>query len=1293
MNFGDINNKTIPLLFIATSHVEGSGSFCQFSFTSNMTPVDQSHSRLAALSVCIFVFYHVSLARSQSCSDVFAVSYQYNDFNGSIEASADTEYCSEPPKKQCCECSQAVYICDGLDAALSDFKQTRPNGSAIQFSVTLRSSSNGKLVLDLNSSYSFNIDYMQIQAIGGDVTINCSNGAGIIFKTGRQISLTGMKWYGCGTPVNTLAIDTDEYIGAVVFLSCNNVTISDVTFEKSRGSGLLIGLKQLFGQDDTSFVYRITSSHFHSNTMLPEYGGGVLMHVDIVQYQPMFLFENCTFFDNTADYGGGIYIEGPRSGYDMCTEPHVIFKNCLFEKNTATTTGGAVYVKSYTTLFTNQCKFFNNTAQISAAAMSIDLSDLFLSCSNNVTTIDSCHFEGNHAQESSAVMIVNTRRHKNYSVVIENTQFVLNSVERILYGSEATSCAVRVEKISTYVMDTSFSNSIGAGICMANANITIGGSVFFENNQGYFGGGMFLAGGAVIFLSQRSNLYFSNNKAIYGGAITGWSPANSTCIFSFSNDISSSTVWFVNNTASIAGDSIYINSPSDSCRRTDFENGNFTFTPNNNSTIASGVQQVQVLQNVLDIIPGQSIPVEAEVLDFYQNPSSAEINAYISGSSSDYALEGVSEFSIENGTTLSSFYVTGPNQPSQVTLNLVATTDTALNLRIINNVTLNIKRCSLGFTYNPDIGKCQCTNASTDVVACNIESGQACIRKQFWIGIRDNTTIYTQCTSSSCDKINNTCHYCNISNDDDEYCDLTGLASFKCPGNRTGPICAACANNFSFSYAAVECVSTENCNVGKQVIVPILVIIYLVINVCLLILFLKLDYHISTGYMFSFIYYFSIVGYFLPINIHSSRPLLILVSVFESITQLNPQFLAYVPLCVPELSALWHQALLYLNPLVISVVVVIFILVAKICSRYIRFSDSTPVRAICLLLLLSFTAFNETSISILGYVRFTGLNDYFVAIQPKTIYFHEEHIGLFIIAVAIEVFLIIPFMLFLFLSPFLVRYINFNKLKPFLDEFQGCYKDNFRWMAAFYFFCRQIYLFLIILVNVNESLTAYILQFTSLFILVFHMLLRPYRDDWLNLVDTVFLANLLCISLLYGETAEVVFASKTGTIIRMLFTYILILIPIIYFIGVVVVALFRKFPNATERILYVILCKSCWAKESDDDVDLVSSYTHIRKPSQESVRNFREPLLSDAFDEESDRTNGRRSRRSTRNISFISRRDRSRPTASYSVVELPAPIVESSRDTLIKSGRSSSQTWQAEGTTAGTQETIGNEDL
>ena len=1208
---------------------------------------------------------------------------------------ACAEYCSSPPDKQCCRCSQEIHICDGLDAALRDLVQNRPNDSQIQYTVTLRSY--GELVLDLNNSYPLvNLDKVQIQAIGGDVTVNCSDRAGIVFETVTQISVTGIKWYGCGTSVdNSLSINTNEYIGGLIFLSCSNVSISNVTFEKSRGSGILIDLSQLFGADNTTYVYQITSSHFRNNRMHPEYGGGVFVHVDTVQHQAMFLFEDCTFFDNTADFGGGVYIEGPRMMDEECiTEPHVTFKNCLFEKNTARMTGGAVYVKSYTATFTNQCRFVNNSAQISAAALSVDLTDLFLSCPGNVTTIDSCKFERNSAQESSAVMIVNARRQKDYSVVINSTQFLLNSVKRLLYGSEATSCAVHVERVLTYVIDSDFSNSTGAGICMANANVTVGGKVNFMYNHGYFGGGMFLAGDSVIYFSHRSNLSFIKNRAIYGGGITGWSPANSTCIFSFSNSTSLSTIWFVNNTAAIAGNSIYINSPSDYCTRTDFENRNFNFSPNTTRDIASGVHQVRVLQRMLNIIPGQSIPVEAEVLDFYRNPSSAQISAFIPDSNSDYSLDGLSEFSIENGTTPSSFYVTGPNQQSQeVTLNLVATTDTVLNFHILNNITLNVSSCSLGFSYNVSEGRCQCIIESTDVVPCNIRSGQACVRKEYWVGLVNNATVYTRCTLSSCEKINSTCNTCNISSDDDEYCDVTGLPSFQCPDNRAGIICAACAANYSFSYGAVKCVSTESCNVGKQVIVPFLVIIFLVIIVCLLILFLKLDYQISTGYMFSFIYYFSIVEYFLPARIHSSQPLLILVSVFESITQLNPQFLAYVPLCVPELSALWHQALLYLNPVVISVVVVIFIFIAKVCSRYIRFSDSTPVRAICLLLLLSFTAFNESSISILGYVQFSDLSDYFVAIQPSTMYFHNEHLGLFMVAVAIEVFLIIPFTLFLFLTPFLVRCINFNKLKPFLDEFQGCYKDNYRWMAAFYFFCRQVYLFLIILVNINESLTAYILQFTSLFILVFHMLLRPYREDWLNLVDTVFLADLLCISLLYGETAEVVFVSEIGATIRMVFTYILVLIPIMYFICVVVIALSRKFPKATERILYVILCKYCWAKTLDDgDSDIASSYTHIRTPSQESVRNFREPLLSDIF-EESERSNRRRSRRSTRNIPFIHRRDRKSSTTSYSVVEAPAAIIEGSEDRLIRSGRSNSQTWQEEGAAAGTQETVDNEEL
>ena len=1251
-----------------------------------MTPAG---SRLAVL---LSVFSLVSLAWSQSCSDS-SVSYQFS--YESIDEDAETEHCTRPPDGECCQCSSEIYICDGLDAALEDLELKIVNDSA---EVTLSLISNSELVLDLNNTYSFrNLDRMEIRAIGdGDVTINCSVGAGIVFNGVRQVSVTGMKWYGCGTSSNTMTISTNNYIGGLIFMLCSDVSITNVTFEKSRGSGILIDLRSLLGEENTNYTYRIVSSHFRNNTMQPEYGGGVYMYVGTVQHQPTFLFEDCTFSGNIADYGGGIYIEGPRMMDDTCsTEPHVTFKNCSFYRNTATMTGGAVYVRSYTTLFTDQCTFLNNTAQLSAAAVSIDLSDLLLSCPTNVTTINSCHFEGNSAQESSAVFIVNSRRQKNHSVILRDTQFLLNSVKRLLYGSEATSCAVHIERVLTYVIDTDFSNSTGAGICMDNANITVGGEVEFRYNHGYFGGGMFLAGDSVIFFSQRSNLTFLENKAIYGGGLTGWSPADFTCVFSFSDDASMSTVWFVNNTAAIAGNAIYINSPSNYCRRIDFENRNFNFVPNTTRDIASGVQQVQVLQDMLNIIPGQSIPVEAEVLDFYRNPSSAVISAFITDSDSDYSLNGLSEFSIENGTTLSSFYVTGPNQQSQATLNLVATTDTIFNFRKINNITLNISNCSLGFSYDDDNKVCQCINASSDVLECDIGSGQACIKKQYWVGVVNNATVYTQCTLSSCEKINTTCHFCSISKDDDEYCDVTGLSSFECPDNRAGIICAACAQNYSFSYGAVKCVSNENCdiNTGKLVIVPFLVIIFLVIIICLLILFLKLDYQISTGYMFAFIYYFSIVEYFLPANIHSSQPLLILVSVFESITQLNPQFLAYVPLCVPNLSALWHQALLYLNPLVSSIIVIIFILIAKVCSRYIRFSDSTPVRAICLLLLLSFTAFNESSISILAYVKFSGLDDYFVAIQPSTMYFQYEHLGLFIVAVAIEMFLIIPFTLFLFLSPFLVRCINFpNKLKPFLDEFQGCYKDNFRWMAAFYFFWRQVYLFLIILVNINESLTAYILQFTSMFVLVFHMLLRPYREDWLNLVDTIFLADLLCISLLYGQTAEVVFAGPAGTIVRMVLTYILVLIPIFYFIGVVVVALFRKFPIATEKILYVILCKRFWEEKFDDDTDFASSYTHIRTPSQESVRNFREPLLSDEF-EDSERSNRRRSRRSTRNLPFTYRRDRSRPTASYSVVEPPAAIVESSEGGMVKSGRTGSQTWQEEGRAVGTHETVDNEEL
>ena len=564
-----------------------------------------------------------------------------------------------------------------------------------------------------------------------------------------------------------------------------------------------------------------------------------------------------------------------------------------------------------------------------------------------------------------------------------------------------------------------------------------------------------------------------------------------------------------------------------------------------------------------------------------------------------------------------------------------------------------------------------------------MNTGNACIKSGYWLGKVDGEYTVAQCSSASCEYVNLQCSNCTVSAG--RFCKLPPNGQHQCLGNRNGILCESCRDNFSFTFGAVDCVPTANCSGARIVLVPLLITVYLIIIVALLILFLKLDYRISSGYLFCFIYYFSIVDYFFPSNF-TGATLLTIVSVCESITQLNPQFLGYTPLCLPKISPIYQQTLLYANPITISLIVVLFTLLAKCCSRFLRFSDSTPVRAICLLLLLSFTALNETSCSLLAFVRFTGIDGLFVKIQPALPYFTSEHIPWFIIAVAVELFLIIPFTVFLFLAPFLMRCFNLTRVKPFLDEFQGCYKDKFRWMAAFYFFCRQIYLLILIVQHANPTPTIYILQLLSLAILIIHMVLQPYRNHWLNLVDTIFLADLLIITLLYGETGNIVFDSHVGDAVRRAVTYILVFIPIIYFICVITVAIGLNFPKPWGKFVAFITCRWYLKKSLVDDEDEIStephpsSYGHIRALSN-SVSTYREPLLS--YLEEEEERNGVPHTRTTRNriTSFLSRREQYHP-ASYSVVEDPRRIVSSTERRSSSVAQSNvltgSQAWQIE---------------
>ena len=94
---------------------------------------------------------------------------------------------------------------------------------------------------------------------------------------------------------------------------------------------------------------------------------------------------------------------------------------------------------------------------------------------------------------------------------------------------------------------------------------------------------------------------------------------------------------------------------------------------------------------------------------------------------------------------------------------------------------------------------------------------------------------------------------------------------------------------------------------------------------------------------------------------------------------------------------------------------------------------------------------------------------------------------------------------------FLSQKIPISKIKPLLDTFQGCFKDNLRFFAGLYFVYRGIAPFVN---SVTSSLgTAYITyEICLILILALHALFQPYQKRVHNVIDTLLFTNLLLIN-------------------------------------------------------------------------------------------------------------------------------------------------------------------------------------
>ncbi|XP_065911850.1 uncharacterized protein [Dysidea avara] len=556
---------------------------------------------------------------------------------------------------------------------------------------------------------------------------------------------------------------------------------------------------------------------------------------------------------------------------------------------------------------------------------------------------------------------------------------------------------------------------------------------------------------------------------------------------------------------------------------------------------------------ITDIMLGEEIEIPAQVVG-YNNKSAestlffvtCEENCTTSNGSTNYMITGTNPVLISD--KFGGLKITGIQNGPPLKLHL-------FSISLQFDLVVELIPCRSGYTYNKVTMQCECF--TTDgIVSCTPEPN---IKRDYWFGIVDNTTTVSRCPYT----------YCNFRRREVSpgRFMLQSVQDDQCDSHRTGPACGSCEDGYTLPFDSVECINVDDCHPGYTVFVIIGVMAYWVI-VIVTTFFLMLWLHrirCNIGYLYGIVYYYSVVDILLGQIVSRSSGLSLLVPTFGgTIFKLYPGFLFKVCF-VQGMDAIDQYVIHYTHP---TAVLLLVWLLSKIAVRSQKFASiigKAAIPTICLIVTLAYVSIADASLRLAQSLRFTDVDEIFTYLSPAIEYFTGRHIAYFIIAASFELIVGFGLPLVLLVEPFINHKIDFTKVKPLLDQFQGCYKDRFRWLASVYLIGRQMILIITGIDFSNPYTEQYLLMIVCVIIVLLHYLFQPYNVDTLNKYDGI----LLHILLLIASLKIVAFSDgfTTDTIVRL--TYVLYFIPfavsLIFLLHYIHAIAFKNKQTTTER--------------------------------------------------------------------------------------------------------------------------------
>ena len=524
--------------------------------------------------------------------------------------------------------------------------------------------------------------------------------------------------------------------------------------------------------------------------------------------------------------------------------------------------------------------------------------------------------------------------------------------------------------------------------------------------------------------------------------------------------------------------------------------------------------------------------IPACVLDYYHQPVDSTQFLIHSETHPNYFNSGPKEVLISCDKLKGINIIGNQTLSKSMNFSINITLNIALNpewRQVTVNLIIGLLPCHPGFWQYPNSVGCECYNAS-DIVFCFGSSST--IKRGYWFGSVTGKPTVTFCPINYC---NFTC--CETSNG---YYHLSPVRVNQCRSHRSGTACGSCTDGYTLSFDSTECVNVDSCTAGQTVLVILLTVIYWIVMVTLV--FAMMYYKVPIGYLYSITYYYSIADILLSQNLYASQGLYLTISIMSSFSKITPQFLG--ELCLTAgMRGIDQQFIHYIHPLALIMILITISLLARTSRRISAIISRGIIHVICLLLLLSYTSIASTSLLLMRPLMFHGVDKVYTSLSPDNEYFHGRHLAYGIVALICTVTIVVGLPLLLILEPFLNHKINFTKIKPLLDQFQGCYKDKFRCFAGYYMICRLVIITIVIANSSNDLVAGYLLIVACGVIALIHVTAKPYNNEIVNKFDGVILQLIIFITALPLLDD---FDSPLATSI----TFVLVLLPLLTFIAI-----------------------------------------------------------------------------------------------------------------------------------------------